>query len=565
MPVSILEFIVEPSDTPPDQRILPAIKVALKDDLGEIVSTATNQVTIAIDNNPSGGVLSGTTARNAVAGIATFNDLKIDAPGVGYTLVASVNVIEITDPEELPDIWEWWEPSREVGLDDTDPMPTLTGQHAGKNFTQASAGNRPSYLTDQLNSLAIAQLPSGKYWNNGPDMSSLTAAHFFMVIKVPLDPCAWAPDDSGVYDFSTAALASHLPFDLGLLGNIYDGAFSTTRKTVGNTHTTLTQWSVYEVVSTPLEWTAKQNSTILFTTGSNVVSGRVSTQFGRNRVGDTWDGSLAGMYLFSAKVSSDNLTAFYNYLNNRFGLNIPISSDASTISAPFDVSTPPDLSNFIVPSYPIEVETRKQTQVSQSETGARECITKSRAFRFYTLAFNGRKLSEYSAIESSWASIYPDTFNWTHAISDASGEFYFDSALKWSPSRHNVIDFSFALKPKLALSVSDPESNVLPFAPNYRYEGSPDKAIVASDGIDYSRKVMTLSDKFRPFSLVFRSRTLAELLEMEQFWAWHYPSRQISFTEPLLNIEGDFWIDSSFKWRVVRENLVDYSFAIREV
>jgi hypothetical protein len=46
---------------------------------------------------------------------------------------------------------------------------------------------------------------------------------------------------------------------------------------------------------------------------------------------------------------------------------------------------------------------------------------------------------------------------------------------------------------------------------------------------------------------------------------WHYPGRQIAFTDPVLDVDGDFWIDSNFKWRVIRDNLVEYSFLIREV
>jgi hypothetical protein len=92
MAITELEFIVEPSDTQVNRTILPAITVALKDETGAVVSTATDQVTIAIEDNPSGGVLSGTTTRRAVAGVAVFNNLKIDQPGVDYTLRASSDV-----------------------------------------------------------------------------------------------------------------------------------------------------------------------------------------------------------------------------------------------------------------------------------------------------------------------------------------------------------------------------------------------------------------------------------------------------------------------------------------
>src|SRR5206468_2952607 len=39
--------------------------------------------------NPNGAVLSGTLTRAAVNGVATFDDLKLDKAGTGYTLVAT--------------------------------------------------------------------------------------------------------------------------------------------------------------------------------------------------------------------------------------------------------------------------------------------------------------------------------------------------------------------------------------------------------------------------------------------------------------------------------------------
>ena len=47
-------------------------------------------MTLAIGFNAGGGALSGTTSQVAVAGVATFTTLSIDAAGNGYTLVASV-------------------------------------------------------------------------------------------------------------------------------------------------------------------------------------------------------------------------------------------------------------------------------------------------------------------------------------------------------------------------------------------------------------------------------------------------------------------------------------------
>ncbi|MEO7084668.1 MAG: Ig-like domain-containing protein [Gemmatimonadaceae bacterium] len=66
----------------------PPVRVALED-VGGNQTAATNLVSIALSGGPTGAALTGTLTRAAVAGIATFDDLKIDKTGSGYTLVAS--------------------------------------------------------------------------------------------------------------------------------------------------------------------------------------------------------------------------------------------------------------------------------------------------------------------------------------------------------------------------------------------------------------------------------------------------------------------------------------------
>jgi hypothetical protein len=87
---SQLAFTVQPSDEVAGVDITPAVEVTIQDQFGNPVTTATNDVTVALGNNPGGdGVLDGTLTVAAVAGIATFSDLNIDEVDTGYTLTAS--------------------------------------------------------------------------------------------------------------------------------------------------------------------------------------------------------------------------------------------------------------------------------------------------------------------------------------------------------------------------------------------------------------------------------------------------------------------------------------------
>ena len=63
--------------------------VAVQDSLGNTVTSFSAAITVAIGTNPSGGVLSGTTSKNASGGVTSFSDLSINRAGTGYTLTAS--------------------------------------------------------------------------------------------------------------------------------------------------------------------------------------------------------------------------------------------------------------------------------------------------------------------------------------------------------------------------------------------------------------------------------------------------------------------------------------------
>lgn len=86
---SQLALAVQPTDVGAGVAIGPAVEVSILDSFDNLVTTAADAVTVAIGTNPSGGTLSGTTTANAMAGVASFNDLSIDKTGIGYTLVAT--------------------------------------------------------------------------------------------------------------------------------------------------------------------------------------------------------------------------------------------------------------------------------------------------------------------------------------------------------------------------------------------------------------------------------------------------------------------------------------------
>ncbi|MBK8915942.1 MAG: hypothetical protein IPM64_15340 [Phycisphaerales bacterium] len=88
-PATTLRFAQQPLNSVAQDPISPPVQIELLDAFGNRDTNNTSAVTIAIQNNPAGGTLSGTTTRSAVAGLATFDNLSINNPGSGYTLRAS--------------------------------------------------------------------------------------------------------------------------------------------------------------------------------------------------------------------------------------------------------------------------------------------------------------------------------------------------------------------------------------------------------------------------------------------------------------------------------------------
>ena len=89
-----LMFRQQPMTTTAGSTMSP-VEVDLVDGQGNTITTFTGTVTVDIApvSNPGGAALAGTKSVNAVAGAATFADLRITLAGTGYRLVASSDTL----------------------------------------------------------------------------------------------------------------------------------------------------------------------------------------------------------------------------------------------------------------------------------------------------------------------------------------------------------------------------------------------------------------------------------------------------------------------------------------
>jgi hypothetical protein len=85
---SRLGFAVQPGNATVGAP-LAAVKVCVQDAMGNTVTTASNNITIAIGTNAGGATLGGTLTTAAASGCASFGNLTLSAAGTGYTLSAT--------------------------------------------------------------------------------------------------------------------------------------------------------------------------------------------------------------------------------------------------------------------------------------------------------------------------------------------------------------------------------------------------------------------------------------------------------------------------------------------
>ena len=83
-----LFFAVSPTSTSAGTAISPSPQVQVQDSVGNLVTSASDAISLTLEPNASAGVLSGSTSSTASGGTAQFSSLSINRPGAGFKLRA---------------------------------------------------------------------------------------------------------------------------------------------------------------------------------------------------------------------------------------------------------------------------------------------------------------------------------------------------------------------------------------------------------------------------------------------------------------------------------------------
>lgn len=102
-----------------------------------------------------------------------------------------------------------------------------------------------------------------------PSLAGLTQGSVFMLVKNEFDPGTTTSEGPVLGASGTdGGSNNHTPFEDG---NIYDDFGSTSRKTVGNPSTSMTDWYILEFSSADNYWEAWFNGVSIFSTATNTV------------------------------------------------------------------------------------------------------------------------------------------------------------------------------------------------------------------------------------------------------------------------------------------------------
>ena len=112
-PPAKLAFLVQPASTPDNTFLSPAVQVAVCDAAGNLVPDATNYVTLDVAAGPARGGQYGLVSVNAVNGVATFSEYRMNRPGTyylratapGLTSATSAPIVITVRPADALKFW----------------------------------------------------------------------------------------------------------------------------------------------------------------------------------------------------------------------------------------------------------------------------------------------------------------------------------------------------------------------------------------------------------------------------------------------------------------------------
>lgn len=182
---------------------------------------------------------------------------------------------------------------------------------------QGTSINRPVLASAILNGRNMVYFNSGHWVAPGTAFSG-AGATLFAVMKNDADPSG-AAGTAGFMRLGTDATASVVPWTDGV---IYDGSFSSARKTTVNPTPSFTAGRIYEVTSAAGAWTNYMDGTQLFTTGTNTVAHHATPLIGHHGSTTGFKGHFGDLLFYGSALNSTDRSAVRAWLGARWGITV---------------------------------------------------------------------------------------------------------------------------------------------------------------------------------------------------------------------------------------------------
>lgn len=212
-------------------------------------------------------------------------------------------------------LWAYFEAdsySQSDGSNITTNWTDLSG-----NGRDASVSGSPTFETAELMGLTLPVVRLGADSNDHftlPSMSGFSAGTIFIVQKIT------DTTTNGAHRFGTGT-SGHYPFSTD--GLIYDEFGTNTRKESLSSYISIAnKWHVLHAYSASSNWGLFQNGVRVHTTATNTVSFSSAPLIGTNGAGNFMKTDIAGIYIYSNKMTDARIEQNLAYINQKWGIVI---------------------------------------------------------------------------------------------------------------------------------------------------------------------------------------------------------------------------------------------------
>ena len=212
----------------------------------------------------------------------------------------------------------WLQASSLAGThNDGDTISSWTDS-SGNGNTGTAVGT-PVFKTGIVNGESVVRFDGTSAYFTFSSFLAGIEFEMFAVLATVNDPAASA-GTSGAWILGSDNSNNHYPYTDG---NVYVGAFRTSRPNTGNPTPLLSNWHVLDIWSAFNDYAVYINNASHYTSSSNTVGVTSSPMLGRSWQSTIYYyGDMAEVIIYNTKLSAAGRSQVIDYLSTRYGITV---------------------------------------------------------------------------------------------------------------------------------------------------------------------------------------------------------------------------------------------------